>query len=670
MEISTMISLDINREDYIDRSVFPEDEEEDYLAFVDRQIREHPVVKVYHGKWKELIEWENGNQFSKWDGEASTLVPVQLKRRKKRLVINLMKPLAETIEGKINFISSFQGIPNSSELKDVRGAQVATKLLAHNDYVNSVEALNEDLKYDLIRTGNAFRKWTWETGYSGLGKDGKKAEGELIGTVPSVFNIRPDPTAKTIKQCRWLIELEEVSEDALLEAFPNITKENLKQIRDGKQTKSDQGTSMKFAGMNEPEKEKDPNETTYVMAMNWERSSTKYPNGRYIVSIPGLVLWAKENHDLGEIPFFHYGYKKTGSSLWCSGPLLHVQDIQRDFNRMVSILSEHIEGWRPKMVVDKGSCLKEGAFTTDNFEILEMDLSKGQPFSVQTPSVGQEVLNHRDFLLGAKDIVSNVHEVSYSQLPQYATRAPASLYSQMLEQENMKIDPMIQKINRTLREEASFRLRMMGKYYQDTRLVKIIGENERSSVGYFRGDDLNGNYDVKLLIGVNIHQSKIIQQKMVLDLKAAGAPIDWNTIMKLVWDGDVSEVIRGDIADEHRAERENEAFQRGESKKSFRDGGVRILLTDNHEVHLRIHDRLAKSEEAQQWEEGKWEAFNQHLVQHMGLLQQLVQKQASLAQATSGIASKPGQPSASGSPETGQNPGDMVTQATEDALPF
>ena len=136
--------------EYKDATILPPEKEQEYLAFIQKQILTHPVVKVHHGKWKELIEWENGNQFSIWDDTAFSMMPVQLKRRKKRVVINLLKPLAEAIEGKLNFTAQFEGLPNSSELRDINGAQVATKLIVHNDYLNDMDALNEDLKYDQI----------------------------------------------------------------------------------------------------------------------------------------------------------------------------------------------------------------------------------------------------------------------------------------------------------------------------------------------------------------------------------------------------------------------------------------------------------------------------------------------------------------------------------------
>lgn len=657
---------------YKDPLILPPEDEQRHLEFIQKQVLTHPVVKTHHGKWKELIGWEEGLQFSEWDDTASTLMPVQLKRRKKRVVINLMKPLAETIEGKLNFQAQFEGVPNSSELRDVNGAQVSTKFISHNDYINDVEALNEDLKYDLIRTGNAFKKWVWDTGRYGYVKapGGAQAEeeGELIGSVPSVFNIRVDPTAKCMDDARWLIEIGEVTEDSICEAF-GIEPEDIKASQEMSGKLGSGIDNLKYKGMNEKELEKDRDEPTHIMSWYWERKSEHFSKGRHIISIPGMILWAKENPALGLIPFFHYGYKRSGNSIWHTGPLHHVQDIQRDFNRMISIISEHVEGWRAKMAIDKNQGLKEGAWTTESFELLELDLSKGSPIVVPTPPLSPEVMNHRDFLIGAKDMVSNIHEVSYSQLPQYAQRAPASLYAQMVEQENIKIDPMVRRFNRTLKKEATFRLKMMGHYYKKERMVKIIGVNESSTVDYFAGAQMEGNYDVKLVMGVSIHQSKTIQQRMLLDLKQAGAPIEWNTIFKLLWEGDVSEKIRGDLADERRAYRENQCFLEGYWEKPFNKGGVQIMLTDNHEVHLDIHTKLTKTEEAQKWDEKTWGGMNEHIFSHFALMKFLMQRAAGQQATAQGAAAAGGAPVE----EVTEGPQPAMadeTQAVEDNLPF
>jgi hypothetical protein len=630
-------------------SVLKKEDEPKFLEFIEKQVKDHPVVKEHHAKWAELINWENGDQFSEWDAIGRKMSPVMLKVRKKKIVINLMKPLAEAIEGKINFISMYSGVPNSSDMEDIAAAKIATGLLGHNDYVNNIDNLNEEIKYDLIRAGNAWRKWTWDTGRFGYikqEKDGKtnpvKQDGELIGTVPSVFNIRPDPTAKTRDDMRWLIELAEVTEDSILENF-KITKEDLKRAC------GEEGDSgEKYAGMFEPENEKDKDEATHIVKYYWEKKSKKYPNGRHIITVGKLVLWQGENPAMGEIPYFHYGYKRFGNSLWHTGPLHHVQDIQREYNRMASIISEHIEGWRPKLQIPPGALVKNGAYTREGMEIIEVDTTKGDIKPVNTPELSPQVLAQRDYLGNALNTVANVHEVSYSQLPTGATRAPASLYSMMLEQENLKIDPMIKRINKTLIQEGSFRLRMMEKYYKQERLIKIMGRSNETSIAWFKGADLKGNTDVKLNIGVNIHQSKVVQQRLLLELKGQGAPIDWNKVFKLIGEGDLSEELRGDIADETRAQRENQSFLADIYDKPREDGGVFVYLHDNHELHLDQHTNLAKSEEAQRWPEKKWKALDAHIMEHYGILMQMRQAQMAMGAQPGGAAPTeqplPGQP--------------------------
>ena len=403
----------------------PEDEEKPFLSWQAKQVTDHPVVKNYHGKWKELIAWgDAGDQFSEWDVKSGGMSPVVLVKRKKKIVINLMKPLGEAIEGKINMAYKLVGSPNSSEIADVRASKITTKLLDHNDYVNDADYLNEDLKYDLTRTGNAFKKWIFDFGEHGfIPRADEKDEvvenvpqpGEVTGSVPSIFNCRPDPTAKTRKQMRYFTEIMEVTEGEILDTFKKVTKELL----DAKASEDD---ATKFVGMNEPQDDKDKDEPTHIVRFYWEKKNTKpapkqskkYEDGRYIISTGNLVLYKDKNPALGEIPYWHYGYKRVGNSMWHTGPFEHVQPIQRDFNRTVSIISEHMEGWRAKMVVPDGSIINKGAFTTDSFELLEIDTTRGEPHPLRMPELSAQIFAHRDFLREMLMWVANVHEVSFS----------------------------------------------------------------------------------------------------------------------------------------------------------------------------------------------------------------------------------------------------------------
>jgi hypothetical protein len=652
----------------------PEDEEKPFLEWMAKQVTEHPVVKNYHGTWKELIAWgDKGDQFSEWNNDSRVMKPVVLVKRKKKIVINLMKPLGEAIEGKVNMAYKLVGSPNSSEISDVRASKITTKLLDHNDYVNDTDYLNEDLKYDLTRTGNAFKKWTFdfgEHGYIPILDDNDKVsgntsqKGEVAGAVPSIFNCRPDPSAKTRKQMRYFTEIMEVTEGEILNKF-KVTEEELK--AEASEDEADKGK-----GMNEPSQDKDKDEKTHIVRFYWERKDTKpapgqtkkYKEGRYIISTGNHVLYKDKNPALGEIPYFHYGWKRYANSMWHTGPYEHVQPIQRDFNRTVSIISEHMEGWRAKMVVPEGSIVNKGAFTTDSFELLEVDTTRGEPHPLRMPELSAQIFAHRDFLREMIMWVANVHEVSFSQLPKYASRAPASLFSMMLEQENLKIDPMIKRMNHTIVEEGKFRLRLMDKYYKQPRLVKVVGEGDQASIEYFKGSEIDGNYDVRVEIGISLHQSRTIKQRLLLELKQAGAPISWNKIIKLLDEGDVSKVLRSDIADENRAVRENQSFRNNTYDKPREEGGVFVYLHDNHELHLEFHSDESKTEDAQKWDKKKWDDFQQHINAHFMLMNMLKQVGVQQGQQQPGQQPTQAQPGGGAppcAPPRAQAPGEAPT---------
>lgn len=610
-------------------SFFKDKPEEEFISWVDKQVGDHPVVKTQHGIWKELIEWEDGNQFSFWDPTARAVVPVNLNVREKMVVINLMKPLNETLEGKINFNHSIIGVPNSGEQKDIRGSEVATKLISYNDAVNDVEELYEDAKYDLLRPGISCIKWYWDkTHYATLKKSDKKngstgKAGEVVGEVVSIFNIRPDPTAKSREKCRWIIEVKEVTKEELKRVYKvkddwfEATSSRKKPKKPAKETKA--ALMNKFKGMHEELSEKDKDEPTYIIKEFWERPSDLYPAGRFIVTGEGDTLHAKENPSPnGELPYYFFTYKKRGNSFWPRGPLYYVQPIQREFNRMVSIQSEHIESWRPKMSVGKGAIKRAEAFTVDAFEMVEVDYSRGEPRAINMPELSPQVTIYRDFLEGAVGSVSNVHEVSYARLPQYASRAPASLYGMMLEQENVKLTPMVKRINKTLKEMARFRLELMDKHYTQERMVKVVGQHKEATIEYFSKTDLHQNFDVRLETGVSLHQSPTIQTQLLIQLWREGIlnEQDRVKVLRSINLGTAEHEIRRDMADTERALKENQSFIDDTYTKTRQEGGVKVYWNDDHELHLDYHTNFIKSEEAQRWDDDKWRAFDLHIYEH------------------------------------------------------
>lgn len=595
-----------------------EKSEEEFCGWLTDQVVNHPVARKHHGRWRELIAWtEEGEQFSEWSESKRTMIPVELIRRKKRVVINLMKPLVEAIESKINLSYKVTGTPNSSEMKDIRGAEVAGRLLDYNDYVNGIEDVFEEVKYDMTRPGLGCMKWFWDPLAEAKerikeGGEPRTVPGEIVVEVVPIFNIRPLPfTAKNPKQMKGIIEIAEITKEEVKDLFlkyGRITSDEIEEVVESEKKDKDPTPT-----------ESDENSLTIKTFL--EKKSADYPRGRKIIVFGNHAVYCGPNKNPKmELGYFFFFYKKSPYSFWGTSPLSYIQPIQREFNRTVSIISEHLEAWRPKMSVGQGALKRANSLTIDSFEIVEVDYSRGEPRPINMPELSAQVMAWRDFLISSVDRVSNIHEVSYARLPQYASRAPASLYSMMLEQENIKLDPMVRRTNRTIIEMCKFRLLLMDMHYDNPRLTKIMGEGRKASIDYFNKADLNSNFDVRLEIGVSLNQSTTIQQRLLIELWEKDiiekTDKNRNKINQLLNLGTAEQALRTDMADTEKAMRENQAFMDDTYEKTREEGGVNWLKDDDHEVHLEIHVVLLKSEEAAKWEEKRWQAIQDHIEQH------------------------------------------------------
>lgn len=592
-------------------------DEENFATWINKQVTDHPVVKKHHGKWKELIAWaEEGKQFSMWNSQENAVTQVKLGIRKKKVVINLLKPLIETIDGKLNFYNKIVGKPNSGEDKDIRGAQVATMFLDFNDYTVQHDEKMEDAKWDLLRPGTTCKRWFWDDSLEAAFAPGGKSEnaatktiGDVNCEVVPIFNVRPDPTAKSPKDLRWVIEIKECTRQTILDRYGKYGRVDnvlLDEIKENFATKHE--------GMFVHEDEYDKDEETFIVKMFTEKKNNYFKQGRHIAVVGNKVIYADKNknprHQLG---YFFYFYKKNPYSFWGKGPLYYTQDIQREFNRMVSITSEHIEAWRPKMAVGKNALARSQALTVGAFEIVEVDMDKGAPHAINMPELSPQVAGFRDFLISSIDRVSNVHEVSYSRLPQYASRAPASLYQMMLEQENIKLSPMVTKTNKTLVEEAKYRLELMGQHYDLKRMVQITGTDKSAViVKYHSAEDMASNYDVRLEVGISMNQSASQQVRYMLELwnaKVLQGEEDRQKIVNMINLGTPEHDIRSDMADMDRALRENQAYVDDEYADlpqylnlfpASMTGGEEVKFMsfvwkhDDHMVHLDQHTTLMK----------------------------------------------------------------------------
>jgi hypothetical protein len=643
--------------------------ESEFAGWVKKRFTDDPVVKNFHTKWKELAAWRDGDQYSLWDDRDSKMKPVSLNVRRVKIVVNLMKPLWETITAKIALSHSVIGVANSGEAKDVFGAQVASKFLAFNDANIKLDQTLEKVKNDCLDTGLGGFCCEFDRNMYGriAPKKGGKADSEKAADAPGdvnvryvpIYNLRFNTSAKEYKKATSVIEAMELTKDEILDAF-KISEEELETLNDSKD-------SQKFQGMNEPPRDSNDDEPTYVIYKFIERKTRHYPKGRLLFTLKDRVLFADENRNPKQKHgYYTIHYEKKNNSLWNHGPLYFVQDLQRWINRLISMALEHVEAWRPKLMVGMNALKRANSLVIDNFEVLEVDYGRGEPRPVPMPELSPQVAAIRDWLVGMFYNSSNVHEVSYSRLPQYSSRAPASLYEMMLENENTKLDPFLKQVNAVFLDLDEFRLELMDQHYTQPRMVKIVGKDRAAMVEYFDGSDLNKNFDVKLEVGASLSQSTSIKTRLIIEAwnqKILGP--EWQPkVLRALNIGTAEFDLREDIVDQEKAIRENQAFIDGKEKD---ENVVLWFVHDDHRLHMEYHTTLAKTEEFNSWTDERKASLLEHINLHMQVLALIDQAAQAVAIGPGGNPQAPG--AANSIPPGGGKPGPVAAQPGTEPVP-
>ena len=88
--------------------------------------------------------------------------------------------------------------------------------------------------------------------------------------------------------------------------------------------------------------------------------------------------------------------------------------------------------------------------------------------------------------------------------------------------------------NKTLKEMARFRLKLMDQHYTIDRMIKVVGQHREATIEYFSKSDLSQNFDVRLETGVSLHQSPTIQTQLLIQLWREGILTEQDRVKVLI----------------------------------------------------------------------------------------------------------------------------------------
>jgi hypothetical protein len=508
---------------------------------------------------------------------------------------------------------TFTVIPTTAEQEDVKSAETGEKILEflwkHLDLSTRLEAA---LLWSRV-CSSGFWKIVWDSGAGkkfGIVVDedespvidqttqqphrpedfeemppGLKAKtiatGDIHVEVVSPFEIYPDPLAKTLDECEWLIQVSIQSKDFVkqrynveMEPDANITP-GTPEVRLPVQVESGQT----YKGIKVFE--------------YWAKPSSDCPQGRHVV-------WAKEDIlDDGPNPYKHLPYVRFQSipvpgRFWGSSIAEQLRGPQTELNKIKSQIVENAQRiGNPAILIAATSNTKVSGVPGEEIKFDDASMNS-RPEYLRPPDMPAYVIEQINRIEASMQEISGQHEVSQAQVPPGVKAASA--INLLQEADDTRLGPAIAEMENALGKAATMSLEVVAQYWTDERVVMIAGENHKLDAMQFKGAALKENTQVECQTGSMLPQSKAARQAAIQDFLALAfqyegqQPLNPRFLAKTLKDLDAGALAKfyGDISqDEGQINRENQELANGRV--------VKLHVYDNTKLHLEGHTEWQRS---------------------------------------------------------------------------
>jgi len=601
-------------EDKISRGKKLNQEEEDYLvARVGDFYDEHPDITFRFPRWKKILAWVSGYQYYDYNRSSKTLMPVQLKRKRK-LVFNRMRAFARTMLAKMTQTNVNLGlVPNTDEYEDIQAAETGDRVLEFLSEKLNFKSLRRAFTSWFILCNRAYIRVFWNAEDHGVVErmtepvmdeagnpigerfDTINEPGDIGMEVLSPFNCRVDPLNFDRSKWRWFMYGEEAEADLLEEEYgleegsltekSSVAHDTLYQLDssgDDDFQFGQSGTDEKITGR------------LIILKHFW--------TPKIYVKIAGDKILEVRENTYGEIPIFCYEdrlvpinhYEK--GVVYNDGLLKDIIPVQREYNRWKSITSQAFQRAARLTLIGPFDSMsnKEHLLETSQTVLIDANAQAGQIQQLRYDALPPWAIQHQGDLEREFESIINVHEASFGRLPERASHASGALVNVLLEQDDLVLDPVIQDIDAVFSQAWSLALRIVQEKYTVGRIIKVAGKNSYDGAIKFRGSDLRGNTDVKVSSNTGLPRSRALRVDYIQKLWDSKLLTDPKTVLEMIEIGEARKVFSDVLLHEKRAMRENSMIENDPQIDPAVVQGWIYQLDDNL-AHLKIHlrDRLS-----------------------------------------------------------------------------
>lgn len=447
--------------------------------------------------------------------------------------------------------------------------------------------------------GYSFKKVSWDPtlGKPMVDPDSNEVigfEGDIRVDAVSPFEMFQDPLAKTLEECQWLCQAKVRKLEYFRSTFPDrghlVKEENawllsaqyelrINSLNNQGPVSSGTETQMKDAA---------------IELAFYERRSKKYPKGRLIIVANGVLL-----HDgelpVGDLPFVKFDDTVVAGKFCPESIITHLRPIQDQLNRVIAKRAD----WTNKLlagkfIAAKGHGMHSEALDDQSGEVIEYNpvANASPPTQMSIPVIPSYAYEEETRLNDMLNDISGIGELSRGQLPQAGIPAIGMQFLQ--EQDETRLGVITQQHEQAYAGLGGLILRYAAAFYQRKRVLKIAGKGLNYAVKEFVGSDIKNNFDVFVVPGSTLPNSKTLKRQELINaynMGIMGPQQDVNTIQKLLEGlefGDVNELWRDFSLDMQCIQEAIKMIEEGVQPP--------ISEFDNHTLYIQELNRFRKTD--------------------------------------------------------------------------
>ncbi len=567
------------------------------LEDFERRIRER---KNFENQWQLNMNFYMGNQFC--DVGFGGMVREVDKQYfwQEREVFNHIAPIIDLRLSRLSRIKpKMHVLPATDEESDLYTAKLGKKILESvSNKLNFSEKINQAIKWSEI-CGTSFYKITWNANVGqvvGIADDGHKINlGEVEISVCSPFEIYPDSsTHENLEDCQSIIHARAYSISQIKQRYGiDVEGRDINVFSLGNATVSLGG--LGYGGFATKLIETTRHDSAIVLE-KYIKPDEEYPNGRLIIIageqlvFDGELPYANGTEGKRQFPFVRQVCNKEVGSFWGESLISRLIPIQRAYNAVKNRKHEYLNRLTLGVLA-----VEDGSVDIENLE--EEGLAPGKILVYRQGSTapsflgGEQVPSDFDTeeerLLQEFSSVSGINEIG--SMENVSSSLSGTALEFLIDENETRLIFTTDSIKNAIKNCAKNILRIYRQFATFPRLIKIVGENGKLEVSYFKSNDISSD-DVQFDTDNESNETLSQRRNMIYTLLDKGILQDENgkisNAMKAkimenigfgIWDASV------DLNDLHlkNADQENVKMQLGQD--------VEVKEIDDHELHLNQH---------------------------------------------------------------------------------